>query len=303
MQVRTGYADRKARLGWRGGPGLAQGRNSQPVASNVGQQRGMLLAGAARPQLLHAGRPDVRGGIGLTTRSGSRPGAGRARASRVGDRIVVSCSAMTIVTRWREVIGVARQWRARAAIAGLASSANPVHQLSDEIVVGGVVLTLGVGEEVFTQCRRGSLRGDHRRIGFGGTHRAPARSRLLWPGIAARQVRRSCAGEPSVRVRLAASSARPHNASPRPALVRATTSAGASRCRHPSRPQPPDTRYSDTRAGIQPATGSRRSARPGAGQGLAAKRGIEYRHGCRLDAARRELDPSRARARRTAPQP
>jgi hypothetical protein len=58
---------------------------------------------------------------------------------------------------------------ARANTARL-PSAYPERQLGDELVVGGVISSLGVGQEVVTQHPGGSVCADHRPTGHGGTH-------------------------------------------------------------------------------------------------------------------------------------
>lgn len=48
--------------------------------------------------------------------------------------------------------------------------AETTHYLGDEVIIGGIITTVGVGQEQFTQGPRGSLRTDHRRTRHRGTH-------------------------------------------------------------------------------------------------------------------------------------
>lgn len=63
--------------------------------------------------------------------------------------------------------------RLRGATTTCLPHAHPAHQLGDEGIVGGVVTTVGVGQEVVTQHTAGSVGADHRRTGHRRRHEVP----------------------------------------------------------------------------------------------------------------------------------
>lgn len=77
--------------------------------------------------------------------------------------------------------GFAGRMGARATTACL-PRAHPMHHFGDEGVVGGVVVTVSVGQEVVTQHMGSNAGTDQRRREHGGTHVVPLGPGVVGPG-------------------------------------------------------------------------------------------------------------------------